>query len=81
MLPVLGRLAELIRLGRHCRRLLAQNITLALSIKLAVLVAAATGEATLWMAVAADVGASVLVIFNGMRILDFKSRIPNPKSG
>ena len=80
MLPVLGRLAELIRLGRHCRRLLAQNITLALSIKLAVLVAAAAGEATLWMAVAADVGASVLVIFNGMRILDFKSQIRNPKS-
>ena len=78
MLPVLGRLAELIRLGRHCRRLLAQNITLALSIKPAALVAA--GEATLWMAVAANVGASVLVIFNGMRILDFKSQIRNPKS-
>jgi Cd2+/Zn2+-exporting ATPase len=73
MSPVLGRLAELIRLGRFCRRLLAQNITLALSIKLAVLVAAAAGEATLWMAVAADVGASVLVIFNGMRILDHRS--------
>ena len=75
MAPLLGRLAELVWLGRRCRALLAQNITLALAIKLAVLLAAATGAAgaaMLWMAVAADVGASVLVIFNGMRILDGK---------
>lgn len=69
MTPRLSRLVELVRLGRTCRRLLRQNIALALGIKLIVLVAAGLGWATMWMAVAADVGASMLVIANGMRIL------------
>ena len=65
----LGRVGELVRLGRRCRRILGQNIALALSIKAVVLAAAALGAATLWMAVAADVGASMLVIANGMRLV------------
>lgn len=69
MSPHLRRVADLIRLGRRTRRLLAQNIVLALSLKAAVLLLAAAGLATLWMAVAADVGASLIVIFNGMRLL------------
>lgn len=69
MTPRLSRLVELVRLGRSCRRLLRQNIALALGIKLIVLVAAGLGWATMWMAVAADVGASMIVIANGMRIL------------
>ena len=64
----LGRVAELIRLGRRTRRILGQNIFLALAIKAIVLAAAAVGLATLWMAVVADVGASMLVIGNGMRL-------------
>ena len=64
----LGRIGELVRLGRRCRRILGQNIILALSIKAVVLAAAAVGIATLWMAVLADVGASMLVIANGMRL-------------
>ena len=68
MTPQLGRLGELVRLGRRCRRILAENITLALSIKAIVLLLAVAGLATMWMAVAADVGASILVTFNGMRM-------------
>lgn len=64
----LGRIAELIRLGRRCRSIMGQNIALALSIKAIVLAAAAAGAATLWMAVVADVGASMIVIANGMRL-------------
>jgi Cd2+/Zn2+-exporting ATPase len=63
------RVADLVRLGRRTRRLLSQNIALALILKIAVLLLAADGLATLWMAVAADVGASLVVIFNGMRLL------------
>ncbi|MBX3415242.1 MAG: cation-translocating P-type ATPase [Pirellulales bacterium] len=70
MTPHLGRVAELFSLGRRCRTLLAQNITFAIAIKLLVLVLAAVGVATMWMAVAADVGASLIVIFNGMRLLN-----------
>ncbi|MBL8827704.1 MAG: cation-translocating P-type ATPase [Planctomycetaceae bacterium] len=67
--PHLSRVAELVRLGRRCRQLLSQNITLAIAIKLITLLAAAGGWASMWMAVAADVGASLVVIFNGMRLL------------
>jgi Cd2+/Zn2+-exporting ATPase len=70
MSPLVSRLPELVRLGRRCRALLGQNIALALGIKGAVLGLAAVGWATMWMAVAADVGASLLVIANGMRILN-----------
>ena len=69
--PRLTRLADLVRLGRRTRTLLAQNIALALAIKGGVLLLAAAGAASLWMAVAADVGASMLVIFNGMRVLRY----------
>jgi len=73
MSPRLTRVAELFRLGRRSRRRLAENITLALGIKLAVLALAAAGSATMWMAVAADVGASLAVIANGMRLLGGRS--------
>jgi Cd2+/Zn2+-exporting ATPase len=72
--PSLRRVAELLRLGRRCRRLLWQNIVAALAIKAVVLALAIMGVATMWMAVAADVGASLLVISNGMRLLRAKDR-------
>ena len=49
--------------------MLIQNITLALGIKVVFLTLAMTGQATLWMAVFADVGASLLVVANGLRLL------------
>jgi len=48
---------------------LIQNITLALGIKALFLIATLLGYGTLWMAVFADVGASLLVIGNGLRLL------------
>ncbi|HUY31513.1 MAG TPA: cation-translocating P-type ATPase [Pirellulales bacterium] len=70
--PHVYRLVDLVRLGRRTRRLLAENIALALTLKLGVLALAVFGPvelARLWLAVAADVGASLLVIGNGMRLL------------
>jgi Cd2+/Zn2+-exporting ATPase len=46
-----------------------QNVWLAIGIKLAVLVLAAVGVATMWMAVFADVGVTVLAVLNAMRAL------------
>jgi Cd2+/Zn2+-exporting ATPase len=46
-----------------------QNITLALGIKAVFLALAIFGQATLWMAVFADMGASLLVVMNGLRLL------------
>ena len=65
----LTKLAELIQLSQRCSRLLMQNIGLALGIKVCFLVLTLLGHANLWMAVFADMGASLLVIFNGLRML------------
>jgi len=57
---------------RHARRTLAviqQNIVFALGVKLLFIGLAAAGIATLWMAIAADMGASLVVIGNGLRLL------------
>jgi Cd2+/Zn2+-exporting ATPase len=63
------KLAEFIRLSRSTRRVLWQNIVLAIGIKAVFLVLTMTGHATLWMAVFADMGTSLLVVFNGMRLV------------
>ena len=49
--------------------MLWQNIALALGIKAVFLVLAVFGNASMWMAVFADMGASLLVVFNGLRLL------------
>jgi Cd2+/Zn2+-exporting ATPase len=63
------KLAEFIELSRATKAVLWQNITLALGIKGVFLALALTGQATLWMAVFADMGGSLLVVFNGLRLL------------
>jgi Zn2+/Cd2+-exporting ATPase len=63
------RLVELIRLSRRTWTVLWQNITLALGIKGAFLVLTLLGEASMWQAVFADMGTSLLVIANGLRLL------------
>jgi Cd2+/Zn2+-exporting ATPase len=65
----LGKLAEFISLSRRTRRILVQNISFAIGIKLIFFGLALGGLATLWMAVFADVGASLLVVANGLRLL------------
>jgi Zn2+/Cd2+-exporting ATPase len=65
----LRKVAGFIGLSKATHAILVQNITLALGIKAAFLVMALTGSSTLWMAVIADVGASLLVIGNGLRLL------------
>ncbi len=66
----LRRIPETIRLGRAMRRVIRQNIALSLLVKAAVLGLALTGHGSLWAAVAADMGASFLVVANGLRLLD-----------
>ena len=63
------KLARFISLSRHTASILKQNITLALGIKVVFLGLALSGHATLWMAVFADMGGSLLVVFNGLRLL------------
>ena len=65
----LRRIPEAIRLSRKTQAILWQNIALALGIKAVFLLLALFGGATMWMAVFADMGASLLVVFNGLRML------------
>ena len=65
----LRRIPEVIRLSRRTRSILLQNIALALGIKAVFLVLAVLGNASMWMAVFADMGASLLVVANGLRLL------------
>ncbi len=58
-----------LRIARRARRVIKQNIVLSLGLKLVFLFLAIPGIATLWMAVLADVGATLLVTLNGMRLL------------
>lgn len=62
------KIAAFVGLSRKVSAVLMQNIALALGIKAVFLVLALAGEATLWMAVFADVGASLLVVANGLRV-------------
>ena len=68
----LRKLPRFIRLSRATHTLLVQNIALALGIKAVFLVLTLMGSGTMWMAVFADVGASLLVVGNGLRLLRFK---------
>jgi Zn2+/Cd2+-exporting ATPase len=65
----LRRVPVALRVARLNRSVVKQNIALSLGLKLAFLALAVPGFATLWLAVAADVGATVLVTLNGMRML------------
>ncbi|SFB75471.1 Cd2+/Zn2+-exporting ATPase [Polaromonas sp. OV174] len=65
----LQRVAETVRLSQRTHSILWQNISLALGIKSVFLLLAVFGTATMWMAVFADMGASLLVVANGLRLL------------
>ena len=63
------KLPEFIRLSRRTIRVLWQNINIALAIKFVFFALALAGYSTLWMAVFADMGASLIVVGNGLRLL------------
>jgi len=65
----LRKIPAFIRLSRRTAAILKQNIALALGVKALFLLITLTGHATLWMAVFADMGVSLLVVANGLRLL------------
>jgi Zn2+/Cd2+-exporting ATPase len=65
----LRKLPAFIRLSRRTAVILTENISLALGIKAVFLGLAVAGKDTLWMAILADMGVSLLVVFNGLRLL------------
>lgn len=65
----LRKIPAFVRLSRSTAAVLTQNIVLALGIKAVFIALTFTGQATMWMAVFADMGASLLVVGNGLRLL------------
>jgi len=69
----LSKLPFALRLGRTTLANIRQNVAIALSLKIAFVLLAAAGLATMWMAIVADTGASLIVTANSLRLLGTKS--------
>ncbi len=63
------KIAETIRISQHTSHVLWQNITFAVGVKVVFFALTLAGTASLWVAVLADMGASLVVITNGLRLL------------
>lgn len=64
-----SKIAVAVRIARRTIRIARQNVWFAIGVKVAILALAAAGLGTMWMAVFADVGVTVLAVFNAMRAL------------
>ncbi len=71
----LSKLSEFVRLSRKTVRILRQNIGFAIGLKAVFFALALYGTATLWMAVFADMGGSMIVVLNGLRLVRFKAPV------
>ncbi|MFT4100338.1 MAG: HAD-IC family P-type ATPase [Burkholderiaceae bacterium] len=76
----LRKLPRFIRLSRRTHRVLWQNIAIALGIKAVFLALTLAGMGTMWMAVFADMGASLIVVANGLRLLRAPTDSPPPRA-
>jgi Cd2+/Zn2+-exporting ATPase len=65
----LSPVAEAVTVARMSRRVVGQNIAMALSVKAAVLILGTLGAANMWEAVFADVGVALLATLNSCRVL------------
>jgi Cd2+/Zn2+-exporting ATPase len=65
----LSRLPWLVRHSRRTLAIIRQNVTGSLIVKAAFVALTLAGHASLWAAIAADTGATLAVIFNGLRLL------------
>ena len=68
-----SKIANSIQISKKTMRIVKQNIIFAISVKIIVLVLSALGIASMWSAVFADVGVSILAILNALRILKIKN--------
>lgn len=64
-----SKIVDAIKISKKTMRIVKENITFAILVKIAVLILSALGLSTMWWAVFADVGVSVIAIVNSMRLL------------
>lgn len=70
-----SKIVNAIDLSKKTMRIVKQNIVFAISIKIIILILSALGLSTMWWAVFADVGVSILAIINALRVLNVKQAI------
>ena len=70
-----SKIVNAIQLSKKTMRIVKENIIFAISVKVAILILSALGIATMWAAVFADVGVSVIAIINALRVLRVKNYI------
>ncbi|SKB70360.1 Cd2+/Zn2+-exporting ATPase [Acetoanaerobium noterae] len=68
-----SKIVTAIKVAKRTRNIVMQNIILALGVKAIFLVLGASGEATMWEAVFADMGVAIIAILNAMRVMNTKS--------
>ena len=68
-----SKIVKAIQLSKKTMRIVKENIVFAITVKIAVLILSALGIATMWAAVFADVGVSVIAIINALRVLRVKN--------
>lgn len=67
------KISKAIKIARRCMRIVKENITFTLTVKILCLILAAIGIANMWMAIFADVGVMVLAVLNAIRCLFVKN--------
>lgn len=70
----ISKIVDAIKLSRKTMMIVRENINFTFFVKILVLVLSALGIATMWSAVFADVGVSILAILNALRLLSFGSK-------
>lgn len=71
----IAKIVDFIKISRNTKKIVIQNIILALGVKIIAMLLGLLGFATIWMAVFADVGVSIIAIINSIRTLKYKSTI------
>ena len=72
-----SKIASSVQISKKTMRIVKQNIVFAIAVKIGVLILSAFGVSTMWEAVFADVGVSVLAIVNALRVLRIKNNYNN----
>ena len=67
-----SKIVDTIKLSKRTMKIVKENIIFAISIKVLVLILSAIGISTMWEAVFADVGVSIIAILNALRVLNVK---------
>ncbi len=67
-----SKIVRAIRIARRTLRIAKENVWFAIVVKVSVLLLSAVGLGTMWMAVVADVGVTVLAVLNAMRALEIE---------